>query len=76
MQNSIQIDVKEVTDNTAVCNLYADGRCVKVVMRKDDYETLCHDKFFIRSGNECDSAGVLNTTKEYLKKKKYHSPIF
>lgn len=67
MENSIQIDVKEITDNTVVCNLYADGRCVRIVMHISDYTTLCNDHFFIRSGKERDSAGVLNTTNVYTK---------
>lgn len=67
MENSIQIDVKDIKDNAAVCNLYACGRCVKIVMRQDDYEQLCRDGFFIRSGKERDNASVLNTTKEYIK---------
>lgn len=63
----IQIDVKTVCEETNVarCNLYAGGRCVKIIMSKSDYDNLVRDGFFIRDGKELDSANVLNTTEAY-----------
>lgn len=65
MDKWMQIDVKQVDEQTTTCNLYADGRCVKVEMRTDDYMLLKNDGFFIRPGTERDSAGVLNTSDTY-----------
>jgi hypothetical protein len=62
----VQIDVKEIKDSTAVCNLYTGQRCVKVIMLASDYESLQRDGFFIRDGQSKDSAGVLNTSNEYF----------
>lgn len=64
---NIQIDVKRVTDQYAICNLYTPVSCVEIVMRKSDYEYLIHKGFFIRDGKEVDSANVLNTTDIYAK---------
>ena len=63
--NHMQIDVKKVTDQYAICNLYTPVSCVEIVMRKSDYEFLVHKGFFIRDGKEKDSAGILNTTDTY-----------
>jgi len=47
----IQIDALKVHDNnTVVCNLYTDNRCVKILMTAQDYESLMRDVFFIRNG--------------------------
>lgn len=61
----MQVDIKKIDEKYTFCNLYADGRCVQVVMLTSDYELLLRDGFFIRSGKEADSAGVLNTTNTY-----------
>lgn len=61
----MQIDVVKVQDETVVCNLYTGDRCVRIIMTESDYESLIRDGFFIRNGKRSDSAGVLNTTKEY-----------
>lgn len=63
----MQIDLLRIENNTAVCNLYTDDRCVKIIMSKDDAENLRRDGFFIRKTHEVDSAGVINTTAEYHK---------
>lgn len=34
-------------------------------MTDADYKNLIRDSFFIRDGKSSDSAGVLNTTKDY-----------
>jgi hypothetical protein len=61
----MQIDVKEVTDKYAVCNLYTGVLCVEVIIKKHDYEDLIRKGFFIRDGKERDSANILNTTESY-----------
>ena len=61
----MQIDVLRIENNTAVCNMYTEARCIRIVMTEADYEALKRDGFFIRSGKEKDSAGVINTSKEY-----------
>lgn len=65
MDKWLQVDVKSIDEKFTICNLYADGRCVQIVMRTDDYVLLKNDGFFIRAGIERDSAGVLNTTIAY-----------
>lgn len=61
----MQIDVVKIQENIVVCNLYTGDRCVRIIMSQADYEALMRDRFFIRDGKAADSAGVLNTTKEY-----------
>lgn len=66
----MQIDVIKLGDFDLVrCNLYTGDRCVSIVIKRDDYNLLIGDGFFIRDGKEPDSAGVLNTTREYELKK-------
>jgi hypothetical protein len=48
------------------CNIYIDGRCCKIIMSSYDYEALLRDHVFIRTGNETDSAGVINTTNVFV----------
>lgn len=65
----LQIDVKgphEKDPNYMECRLYYDGRCVRIIMSKYDYEELMRDGLFIRNGLANDSAGVINTTKPYV----------
>jgi hypothetical protein len=62
---NMQLDVVQRGATTIICNLYTENRCVKVVMSRSDYEALVRDGFFIRSGEEQDSAGVWNTTLNY-----------
>jgi hypothetical protein len=62
----VQIDVKKITGDYAVCNLYTGALCVEVVMKNDDYQALIRKGFFIRDGHEADSADVLNTTEAYF----------
>jgi hypothetical protein len=64
----IQIDMKRIEGNAAICNLYTGNRCVKIAMSVSDYESLVRDGFFIRDGKEADSAGVLNTTHDFVPK--------
>lgn len=61
----IQIDVIESKSEMYRCNLYTGDRCVPIYMNQRDYEQLIDDGFFIRDGKYIDSAGVLNTTKEF-----------
>jgi hypothetical protein len=64
----MQIDVvKYLNGNLVECNLYTGDRCIKIAMGRQDYEALVRDRFFICSGKEADSAGVLNTTHEFRK---------
>lgn len=65
----MQLDVIHVDEMSAVCNLYADDRCVKVIMRADDYQSLLRDNFFVRDGKEQDDAGVWNTSEVYDQRK-------
>jgi hypothetical protein len=69
---SVQIDVKSIQltnkGAVAVCNLYANDRCVKIYMSEYDYKELIEDGFFIRDGKSVDSANVLNTTDVYERK--------
>ena len=64
----MQIDVKRNEKGMMVCNLYTGDRCVRIYMCEQDYNDLIQDGFFIRSGKEKDSADVINTTAEYLKR--------
>lgn len=75
MDNVLQIDVLNMRSgaNTNAaemleCNLYTGGRVVKIYMNPIDYKLLILDGFFIRNGKQADSADVLNTTAEYIKK--------
>lgn len=61
----MQIDVKRIENNTAVCLLYTGDRCVRIVMTESDYRALMRDGFFIRDGKNKDSADVINTSREY-----------
>ena len=62
----LQIDViKELTRVVVECNLYTGDRCIRITMLKTDYEQLIRDGFFIRDGKSIDSAGVMNTSREY-----------
>jgi len=65
---NVQIDVKDIKDGWAVCNLYTGERCVELIMPKSKYEELIEDGFFIRNGKERDSANVLNTTDVFTNK--------
>lgn len=62
---AIQIDVKAIGDTNVLCNFYTGTRCVKIALLKSDYIALCEDKFFLRKGDQPDSAGTLNTTCTY-----------
>jgi hypothetical protein len=62
----VQIDMKMIEGNAAICNLYTGSRCVKIAMSVGDYEALVRDGFFIRDGKQADSAGVLNTTNVFI----------
>lgn len=62
----VQIDVKEVTDKYAICNLYTGLSCVEIVMKRNDYEHLIRKGFFIRNGETMDSANILNTSDSYF----------
>ncbi|MDF2189324.1 hypothetical protein [Paraflavitalea sp. CAU 1676] len=64
--NYVQIDVKNIKDGFARCNMYTGGRCVQIVMQEADYKELIRDGFFIRDGKSKDSADVINTTKTYI----------
>lgn len=68
---ALQIDVIKGAENGVyACNLYTGDRCVRIYMNQHDYEALIQDGFFIRDGKSFDSAGVLNTTRDYELKKK------
>jgi hypothetical protein len=67
--SSVQIDVMHIKNNTAVCNLYTENRCVRIVMHENEYENLLKEGFFIREGKNVDSAEVLNTTATYYSSK-------
>lgn len=62
---SLQIDVKEIKNEVAECLLYTGDRCVKIYMTEHEYRNLIQDGFFIRTGKDLDSAGILNTTETY-----------
>lgn len=62
----VQIDMKGIEGNAAICNLYTGNRCIKIAMAADDYQSLVRDGFFIRDGKSVDSAGVLNTTTVFI----------
>lgn len=61
----MQIDVLKIADLAVTCNLQTPDRDVRIIMSKSDYAALINDGFFIRDGLKPDSAGVLNTTKDY-----------
>lgn len=64
-EHYVQIDIVKIDENNVTCNLYTGTRCIKMIMSVSDSNTLIRDGFFIRSRNEADSAGVLNTTKVF-----------
>lgn len=64
-EHYVQIDIVKIEENNVICNLYTGTRCIKMIMSVSDSNTLIRDGFFIRSRNEADSAGVLNTTKVF-----------
>jgi hypothetical protein len=64
-ERKIQIDVMEISDTTVICNLYTGVYCAKIVMSRVDYEYLVREKFFLKDGEEKDSANVWNKTEEY-----------
>jgi hypothetical protein len=61
----MQIDLINIENHTAVCNLYTGDRCVRIIMTEADADALKRDGFFIRGQHREDSAGVINTTAEY-----------
>lgn len=63
----VQIDVKQVTEQHVVCNLYTGVLCCKMLISRSDYDELVRQKFFIRDGKSKDSADVWNTTETYTK---------
>lgn len=65
-EHYVQIDIVKIEGNNAVCNLYTGTRCIKMYMSVPESNALIRDGFFIRSKNEADSAGVLNTTKVFI----------
>lgn len=69
-KNTIQIDVLNEVESTGfmLCNLYVTGVAYKLLLNKSDYNLLNERGFFLRDGNNKDSAGVLNTTKLYIEK--------
>lgn len=69
-KKQIQIDVKNVSEITGIvhCNLYTSERCVQMFLSYEDYRNLVLDGFFLRDGDERDSANVLNTTDTYYTK--------
>ncbi|WP_346318217.1 hypothetical protein [Chitinophaga sp. YIM B06452] len=68
MEKWMQIDVKQIGEVYTMCNLYADGYCVPVVMKTEDYQLLHHKGFFVRPQNKPDTAGALNTSDTYYTK--------
>jgi len=62
----MQIDVIRYDGTTVVCILSTGERDVRILLHLSDYEQLIKDRFFIRDGKSKDSAGVLNTTRNYL----------
>ncbi|MDX5347287.1 MAG: hypothetical protein LPJ89_04235 [Hymenobacteraceae bacterium] len=71
-ENYIQLDVKEIKEDWVNCNMFTGQRCVKVFMHISAYEDLKNDGFFIRQGEDPDSANVLNTTLTYLPEPEKH----
>ena len=69
MSMQIQIDVKELKDGYAICNLQTGERDVTILMPESEYLKLITDGFFIRNGHHKDSAGILNTTNVYIENK-------
>ncbi len=69
MNNSIQIDVREIDrkKNLCTCYLYTERntRATKMFISADSYDSLKRAGFFIRSTEQPDSADVLNTTNMY-----------
>jgi hypothetical protein len=61
----VQIDVTAIKGDTAVCNLYTPAGAVKIVMRREDYEYLCQNGFFIWTLKESQGKQEINTTKAY-----------
>lgn len=64
-KHSLQIDVIGGVENMIECYIYVDGKAHKAYIHRNSYNELVRDGFFIRSGDERDSAGVLNTTTEF-----------
>lgn len=56
----------DVPTNLVRMNLYVDGRCIAIWTSPSNYDALVYDKVFIRTGEKQDSAGVWNTTREFV----------
>lgn len=67
IKRKLQIDVLEHIDEADMveCKLIVNGRACIFYMSESNYAALAYDGFFIRSGEEKDSAGVINTTHVY-----------
>lgn len=67
MATKIQIDVIGKLENSQFvkCKLYIDGEATPILMLETEYQRLIQEGFFVRDGEQCDSAGVINTTKVY-----------
>lgn len=67
MATKIQIDVIGKPENSQFvkCKLYIDGEATPILMPETEYQRLIQEGFFVRDGEQCDSAGVINTTKVY-----------
>lgn len=67
MATKIQIDVIGKLENSQFvkCKLYIDGEATPILMPETEYQRLIQEGFYVRDGEQCDSAGVINTTKVY-----------
>lgn len=63
----IQIDVKRITDNEVVCNLYTGIFTPEMVLKRKDFDYLVAKGFFKRASNkqEQDTAGIYYTTEVF-----------
>lgn len=67
-KRTLQIDVIGPVEGTDLvkCKLYVDGRVCMFWTTQSNYEALMFDKIFIRDGKTVDSAGVINTTNNFI----------
>lgn len=66
----IQIDVDQINKEKQVakCTLWTPEGSVVVYMKESDYEYLNRNNFFVRSGTDINSDGLVNTSLPYYQK--------
>jgi hypothetical protein len=64
-ERKIRIDVREISDASAVCDLYTGSHCAKITMSRVDYDALLCKGFFWKDDEELSSGKAIISTEEY-----------